>query len=309
MRLRSRRQLDRNEETSPISKTVLRVPRCRIYLVLYGGVGLSIVVSAILRLTVVREQVRIAVSSDGIRAATGIVAFWIIAGLRMAFISPGNQQGNLGLSHRTWQASALPRCEGAIGSRQGMGTPVGTHCHLRGLPRSPAELLTLPATASQLLVAAGMCLLLTDILFLNVKIVAFSGERAREQSGLLATLLGATAARIAKDRSIFGALLETFVFSEIEKQVSWMEESCSLHHYRDKDQDEVDIVVEDGSGGLVGIEVKASATVNTADFKGLRKMAVVCGDDFKLGLVLYDRERAVPFGNRLFAAPISSLWG
>jgi len=77
-----------------ISKTLVRVPRYRIYLVLYGGVGLSIVVSAILRLTVVHEQVRIAVSSDGIRSATGIVAFWIIVGLRMAFVSPGNQHGS-----------------------------------------------------------------------------------------------------------------------------------------------------------------------------------------------------------------------
>jgi predicted AAA+ superfamily ATPase len=128
-------------------------------------------------------------------------------------------------------------------------------------------------------------------------------------SGLLATLQGVTAARITKDRSIFGALLETFVFSEVLKQVSWMEGSCCLYHYRDKDQDEVDIVVEDGSGALVGIEVKASATVNAAEFKGLRKKAGSCGEDFKLGLVLYDGEKAVPFGNRLFAAPLTSLWG
>jgi hypothetical protein len=54
---------------------------------------------------------------------------------------------------------------------------------------APAELLTLPATASQLLVAAGMCLLLTDIMFLNVKIVAFTGERAREQPNLATSVL------------------------------------------------------------------------------------------------------------------------
>lgn len=128
-------------------------------------------------------------------------------------------------------------------------------------------------------------------------------------SGLLATLLGVTAERIQKDRGIFGPLLETFVFSEVLKQISWMESSCTLYHYRDKDQDEVDIVVEDGTGALVGIEVKASATVNSTDFKGLRKLANACGDDFKLGLVLYDGERAAPFGDRLFAAPLSSLWG
>jgi hypothetical protein len=127
-------------------------------------------------------------------------------------------------------------------------------------------------------------------------------------SGLLAALLGITDVRIAKDRTIFGRLLETFVFSEVLKQVSWLDNRCSLYHYRDKDQDEVDIVVEDGAGALVGIEVKAGATVNTSDFKGLRKLAAACGDEFKLGLVLYDGETAVPFGHRLYAAPLSCLW-
>ncbi|HWG19056.1 MAG TPA: ATP-binding protein [Terracidiphilus sp.] len=128
-------------------------------------------------------------------------------------------------------------------------------------------------------------------------------------SGLLATLVGATGERIAKDRVTFGSLLETFVFSEILKQISWMDTICTLYHYRDKDQDEVDFVVEDAAGALVGIEVKASATVTAGDFKGLRKLAAACGDDLKLGLVLYDGERAVPFGNRLFAVPLSCLWG
>ncbi len=78
-------------------------------------------------------------------------------------------------------------------------------------------------------------------------------------SGLLSAFLGASAERIAKDRSIFGPLLETFVFSELLKQASWFGESCALYHYRDKDRDEVGLVIETGNGALVGIEVKASA--------------------------------------------------
>ena len=128
-------------------------------------------------------------------------------------------------------------------------------------------------------------------------------------SGLLGTLLRATAERVARDRSIFGTLLETFVFSEVLKQASWLGESCAVYHYRDKDQDEVDLVIEAGDGALIGIEVKASATVNAADFKGLRKLAAASERDFRLGLVLYDGTRAVPFGERLFAAPIPCLWG
>ena len=128
-------------------------------------------------------------------------------------------------------------------------------------------------------------------------------------SGLLAEMLGAGIERIASDRSIFGQVLETFVFSEVVKQLGWLTESHAVYHYRDKDQDEVDLVVENSEGAIVGIEVKASATVNTVDFRGLRKLAQVCGKKFRLGIVLYDERTTIPFGDRLFAVPLSCLWG
>ena len=128
-------------------------------------------------------------------------------------------------------------------------------------------------------------------------------------SGLLGTLFGASAERVRSDRSSFGTLLETYVFSEVLKLASWSGESYTLYYYRDKDQDEVDLVIESTTGALIGIEVKASATVNSDDFKGLRKLAAACGDGFKLGVVLYDSGWTVPFGDRLFAAPLSCLWG
>ncbi|MDQ2832161.1 MAG: ATP-binding protein [Acidobacteriota bacterium] len=127
-------------------------------------------------------------------------------------------------------------------------------------------------------------------------------------SGLLAALLAMTPVQIEKNRSPFGAVLETFVFGEVMKQVRWSDAEYSLHHYRDKDQGEVDLIVEDEQGALVGIEVKASATVHASDFKGMRKLLDICGDDLKLGLVLYDGTKVVPFGDRLFAAPMSCLW-
>jgi predicted AAA+ superfamily ATPase len=127
-------------------------------------------------------------------------------------------------------------------------------------------------------------------------------------SGLLAAVLGTNAERIARDRSCFGPLLETFVFGEIAKQRTWLDEGCELFHYRDKDKNEVDIVVESDSRAVVGIEVKASATVTPQDFRGLRKLAAGCGKDFKLGVVFYDAEDVVPFGNNMYAAPVSCLW-
>jgi uncharacterized protein len=126
--------------------------------------------------------------------------------------------------------------------------------------------------------------------------------------GLLAVLTGVTPERIARERTLLGPLLETFVTAEILKHISWSDVVPRLYHYRDKDQDEVDIVLEDDSGAIVGIEVKAAATVKAADFKGLRKVADVAGDDFRIGLVFYDGDRIVRFGDQLVAAPLSCLW-
>ncbi len=80
-------------------------------------------------------------------------------------------------------------------------------------------------------------------------------------SGLLATTLGATTARIVKDRALLGSLLEAFAFSKILKQAEWFGKDCAVHDYRGKNQDEVDIVVENPAGEVVCIEVKAAATV------------------------------------------------
>lgn len=126
-------------------------------------------------------------------------------------------------------------------------------------------------------------------------------------AGLLAALRGVTPERILRDRQLFGPILETFVFSELLKIAGWSGHRFSFSHYRDKDQSEVDIVIEDRRGRIVGVEVKASATVAAAHFRGLKRLAEAAGDRFALGLVLYDHDQATPFGERLWAAPLSSL--
>jgi hypothetical protein len=60
---------------------------------------------------------------------------------------------------------------------------------------------------------------------------------------------------------------------------------------------------------LVGVEVKVSAIVNHKDLKGLKKLATLAGDRFKLGLLLYDGTETMPLGKNIWAAPLSSLWG
>ena len=127
-------------------------------------------------------------------------------------------------------------------------------------------------------------------------------------AGLLAALRDITPERVREDKTLFGPVLETFVLAELLKLSSWSTDRHEFSHFRDKERKEVDIVIEDRRGRVVGIEVKASATVTARDFAGLRRLSEACGDRLALGLVLYDHEQVVPFGERMAAAPVSVLW-
>lgn len=127
-------------------------------------------------------------------------------------------------------------------------------------------------------------------------------------TGLLAALRDVTAAQLQKDRTAYGPLLENFVVSEVLKLTTWSEKRLRISHFRTKEQDEVDLVLEDRRGRVIGIEVKASATVRAQDLRGLRKLQEAVGDKFVQGLVLHDHDRITPFDERLHAAPVSLLW-
>lgn len=128
-------------------------------------------------------------------------------------------------------------------------------------------------------------------------------------SGLLATLLELTAEEVQKDRTRFGNVLESFVFGELLKATTTAEGDYSLMYYRDADKVEVDVVIENAAGHLIGVEVKASATVKESDLRGLRKLAALADDQFKMGILLYDGDETLPLGHNIWAVPLASLWG
>jgi len=128
-------------------------------------------------------------------------------------------------------------------------------------------------------------------------------------AGLLATLLDLGPAEAQKDRSRFGNALETFAYGELLKHTATAEDDYRLLYYRDVDMFEVDVVIENAAGQLIGVEIKAAATVKASDLHGLKKLASVAGDQFKMGVLLYDGTETMPLGDRLWAAPLSTLWG
>ena len=127
-------------------------------------------------------------------------------------------------------------------------------------------------------------------------------------TGLLAALQGFSINKLQTDRQLFGPMLETFVLTELLKNASLSGDWLEFSHYRDKEKNEVDIIMRNQSGSIVGIEVKASATVTSSDFKGLHKLAADCKGSFSIGIVLYDHDKIIPFGDRMYAVPVSAIW-
>ena len=127
-------------------------------------------------------------------------------------------------------------------------------------------------------------------------------------SGLLAALRHNRMTDIAADRQELGALLECFVHAELAKAAALSDEPTAIYHYRDKDQVEVDFVLERSRGAIVGIEVKAAATARPEDFHGLRRLKDAVGDRLACGILLHDGERIQRAAEDLFAMPVKMLW-
>ena len=99
------------------------------------------------------------------------------------------------------------------------------------------------------------------------------------------------------------------MFGELLKHATTADGDYRLMYYRDADKVEVDFIIENGAGNLVCIEVKASATVKERDLRGLKKLAGIAGEQFKMGVLLYDGAETLPLGDAIWAAPLSTLWG
>ncbi|MBI4534183.1 MAG: ATP-binding protein [Candidatus Melainabacteria bacterium] len=127
-------------------------------------------------------------------------------------------------------------------------------------------------------------------------------------SGLLCHLRDARADALRSQRDKAGSIVENFVGMELVKQLSWSTITANLFHYRSRDGIEVDFVLEDDSGAVVGIEVKCGGSVGESDLKGLRHLQQTVGKKFYRGIVLYTGDRSATLAPDLVAMPISALW-
>ena len=121
-------------------------------------------------------------------------------------------------------------------------------------------------------------------------------------TGLVAYLTKYTSPQILENGAINGAILENYTVAEIRK--TWLNNAkeCILHYYRDKDSNEVDMVIE-SDGELHPLEIKKSTNPGTelaSAFKVLDKGSVPRG----AGAILCLRETLSAIDRNTFIVPI-----
>lgn len=169
---------------------------------------------------------------------------------------------------------------------------------------------------------AGAYLRLLELVYLTIELPAWSANLVSRESkrpklhmvdsGLAAHLQGVTVDQLAPTDPVgaakFGPLLETFVITEVIKQLGWSSVSARPYHFRTAQGVEVDLVLEADDGQVVAIEVKAGSALTSASSRGLQHLRDQLGDRFVAGWVLNTGPQAQRIGDRLAVAPVDELW-
>jgi hypothetical protein len=190
---------------------------------------------------------------------------------------------------------------------------------LAGRSTSPLNVASLGSELRISEASVRRYLALLDAVFALLRVPAWRrnlGRRATAapkcqlvDSGVAAHLLNLDRRRLETDQVLAGGLFEGFVRMELVKQADLSESRPGVFHLRTRGgRHEVDVVLERRGGQLVGVETKASASLSKRDFRGLEELRDSRGEDFVAGVVLYAGEQTLPFGDRMWALPVSALW-
>ena len=128
-------------------------------------------------------------------------------------------------------------------------------------------------------------------------------------TGLACSLMGIDEDGLRQGGEVVGRIFENFVALELFKHASWSDKPVRLYHFRSQLGQEVDIVIEDNRGYIIGIEVKLSATPSPKDFSGLKILQAHLREKFVRGVLVYTGNDVIPFGKNLHAVPIQCIAG
>ena len=161
-------------------------------------------------------------------------------------------------------------------------------------------------------------LALLELLFVVHRVPSWHGNHGKRlvkapkllltDSGLAAHVVGADAGAFHRGTTDLGPAVEAFVGMELVRLAALDRTRATVHHYRARGGSEIDFLLEAPDGRVVGVEVKAGATVGRDDFRHLAELRDTLGERFVRGVVMHLGEHVLPFGDRLAAWPISALW-
>lgn len=200
---------------------------------------------------------------------------------------------------------AIPQVLGLVAARAGTPLVVADLARSAGLDR---------ATVRNYLTYLDTVFLLTDVPAWSANNLATRLSKTPKwfptDSGLAAHLLGASEAALRRvGHPALGGLVEVFVLTELRKLVAVSPEPVSIWQFRETQDREIDFILEGADGAVVGIEVKATTSPGADSAKHLRWLRDRLGARFTAGVVLHLGGHASSFGDRIYAAPVSTLWG
>jgi hypothetical protein len=171
-----------------IGQNLLRVPRYRMVLVMYGGMGAALLLATVTRVHVMHGRIAFVFSPEGLRATVPIVAFWTVSGLRSTFLAPADQRGRW--IFRVILGKAGPEQVGAAKRwvflwSTLLSLAAATCACVFGGPEAHRWLFA----ATQILVAVGWSLILTDLFFLNVTAIPFTGVKSNSATNFALLLI------------------------------------------------------------------------------------------------------------------------
>jgi uncharacterized protein len=145
----------------------------------------------------------------------------------------------------------------------------------------------------------------------TIGLSAKTGKRSKlhvTDTGLAAAALGMDARRLSQS-PLGGSFVKSFVLAELWKQAAVIDEPVTFSHFRDRSGVEVDVIIERVDGSVIAVEIKSATTVNQADARGLRFLRDRLGDRFAAGVVFHTGPLTGQLDDRIWATPISALWG
>ena len=199
-------------------------------------------------------------------------------------------------------------------------------------PRDLAKLLAILATRSASLLnladvsrsaaipysTLNVYMPILESLFLIIRLPPWHRNRAKRlikmpklyfgDTGLLMNQMRVGKETLFEDGRLLGSVLENFVFMELKKLASWAPEKIDLYHFRTDTGHEVDFVLENRAGQVIGIEVKASETISPDDWKGLSVIESELEDKLVRSIIIYLGKEVMALSKKRVALPLSALW-